>query len=255
MELMETKEKLMEYEVENKTLIGQTEILELQVKDANTDNENLNSKLKEFETKLQSIKEKNKEKIETLTNKYETESKLLKDNISVLSSEKEDLMEMVVNLETQSKQALVQLENTNQSAETYSNETANLKKEIETLKVDYNAKLEKQMEKYNEFDKHCREQIKNIICLNEIEVNKFQNIFQEKIIAQKQRINNITIDQVKSLIIEKKMLTSELKRTKEKLNVARRYELEYTELQVELQALKNFENGNNEKMKSVMNKY
>ena len=43
MELMETKEKLMEYEVENKTLIGQTEILELQVKDANTDNENLNS--------------------------------------------------------------------------------------------------------------------------------------------------------------------------------------------------------------------
>ena len=251
MELMETKEKLMEYEVENKTLIGQTEILELQVKDANTDNENLNSKLKEFETKLQSIKEKNKEKIETLTNKYETESKLLKDNISVLSSEKEDLMEMVVNLETQSKQALVQLENTNQSAETYSNETANLKKEIERLKVDYNAKLEKQMEKYNKFDKHCREQIKNIIRLNEIEVNKFQNIFQEKIITQKQRINNITIDQVKSLIIEKKMLTSELKRTKEKLNVARRYELEYTELQVELQALKNFENGNNEKMKSV----
>ena len=204
MELMETKEKLMEYEVENKTLIGQTEILELQVKDANTDNENLNSKLKEFETKLQSIKEKNIEKIETLTNKYETESKLLKDNISVLSSEKEDLMEMVVNLETQSKQALVQLENTNQSAETYSNETANLKKEIERLKVDYNAKLEKQMEKYNKFDKHCREQIKNIICLNEIEVNKFQNIFQEKIITQKQRINNITIDQVKSLIIEKK---------------------------------------------------
>ena len=97
MELMETKEKLMEYEVENKTLIGQTEILELQVKDANTDNENLNSKLNDFETKLQSIKEKNKEKIETLTNKYETESKLLKDNISVLSSEKEDLMEMVVN--------------------------------------------------------------------------------------------------------------------------------------------------------------
>ena len=47
------------------------------------------------------------------------------------------------------------------------------------------------------------------------------------------------------------MLTSELKRTKEKLNVARRYELEYTELQVELQALKNFENGNNEKMKRV----
>ena len=91
---------------------------------------------------MQSIKEKNKEKIETLTNKYETESKLLKDNISVLSSEKEDLMEMVVNLETQSKQALVQLENTNQSAETYSNETANLKKEIERLKVDYNAKLE-----------------------------------------------------------------------------------------------------------------
>ena len=250
MELMETKEKLMEYEVENKTLIGQTEILELQVKDANTDNENLNSKLKEFETKLQSIKE-NKEKIETLTNKYETESKLLKDNISVLSSEKEDLMEMVVNLETQSKQALVQLENTNQSAETYSSETANLKKEIERLKVDYNAKLEKQMEKYNKFDKHCREQIKNVICLNEIEVNKFQNIFQEKIITQKQRINNITIDQVKSLIIEKKMLTSELKRTKEKLNVARRYELEYTELQVELQALKNFENGNNEKMKRV----
>ena len=82
------------------------------MKDANTDNENLNSKLKEFETKLQSIKE-NIEKIETLTNKYETESKLLKDNISVLSSEKEDLMEMVVNLETQSKQALVQLENMN----------------------------------------------------------------------------------------------------------------------------------------------
>ena len=44
--------------------------------------------------------------------------------------------------------------------ETYSNETANLKKEIERLKVDYNAKLEKQMEKYNKFDKHCREQIK-----------------------------------------------------------------------------------------------
>ena len=82
---------------------------------------------------MQSIKEKNKEKIETLTNKYETESKLLKDNISVLSSEKEDLMEMVVNLEKQSKQALVQLENTNKSAETYSNETANLKKEIERL--------------------------------------------------------------------------------------------------------------------------